>query len=476
VATAIDAYGLIEAQDRVLVAVSGGPDSVALLWALVSLRDRYGITLGVAYLHHSLRASASAEQAFVAGLADQLALPFHTERRDVPAFRREHGLSLEDAARRMRYDFLENTAATLDFGKIAVGHQADDTSELVLMNLLRGSGPRGLAGIAPRHGSIIRPLIDIHRDKIMAYLALKKLHFRHDESNANLHFTRNRIRHELIPHLEAVYNPRLRQTLQDTARIIRDEETWLEAYLDEIWQHASSDTGKGEVHMDRSALNALPAALQRRVLRRALAEVAADLKGISFAHIEAIRHLASGKRADPRWMDLPKGIRILVDAVQIRLAKETAEARRNRRRRPARRQMIETDAKRRVIRCPGEDPIAVELPEYGARLVLQSALFEDQPLPDTPNQALFDLDRLVFPMELRPALPGDRLRPLGMRGHKKVSDLFIDCKVPKPIRRRHPVMVSGGRIIWLVGVRRDHACRIRKDTKRLLMGEFCLLK
>jgi tRNA(Ile)-lysidine synthase len=460
----------------VLVAVSGGPDSVALLWALTALRDRYGITLGVAYLHHGLRDEAATEQAFVSNLAHQLALPFHTDRRDVPAFRREHGLSLEDAARRMRYAFLETTAATLDYGKIAVGHQADDTSELVLMNLLRGSGPRGLAGIAPRCGRIIRPLINIHRDGIMTYLRTKKLNFRQDASNADLHFTRNRIRHELIPHLEGAYNPGLRRTLKDTARILRDEETWLEAHLDEVWQHSSKDAAEGEVRMDRGALNALPTALQRRVLRRELARVATDLKGISFAHIEAIRHLASGKRADPRWMDLPKGIRILVDAVQVRLAKETAEARRNRRRRPARRQVMETGVKSHVIQCPGEDPTTLELPEYGARLVLQSAPFQDQPIPDTPNQALFDLDRLVFPLELRPVRPGDRLRPLGMHGHKKVSDLLIDCKVPKATRRRHPVLVSGGHIVWLVGIRRDHASRVRRDTRRLLMGEFCLLK
>ena len=210
VAAAIDAYGLLHHNDRVLVAVSGGPDSVALLTALHVLRDRYQIAIHVAHLNHGLRAAAVTEQNYVADLADRLVLPFHTDRRDVRAFRRDHGLSLEDAARRVRYSFLETTADTLNCTKIAVGHQADDTAELVLMNLLRGSGPLGLAGIAPRQGRIIRPLIDIHRDTITAYLDLKQLQPCHDESNRDRTHTRNRIRHDLIPHLEAVYNPRLR--------------------------------------------------------------------------------------------------------------------------------------------------------------------------------------------------------------------------------------------------------------------------
>lgn len=479
VAATIDAYHLLRPKDRVLVAVSGGPDSIALLHALLALQNRYEVTLIIAHLNHDLREDASMEQAFVADLARRLALPFHTERRDVRAFRQRHGLSLEDAARQVRYTFLEATADAQACTRIAVGHQADDTVELLLMNLLRGSGPLGMSGIAPRQGRIIRPLIDIHRDAIMVYLKEKNLDACHDESNEDPAFTRNRIRNDLIPHLETTYNRGLRQALQRTARILRDEEAWIEHHLDTAWT-GSKPSPCGGIRIKRSALLAAPVALQRRILRRALAGVASDLKRFGFAHIEAMRRLAGADEKAPRWLDLPKGLRVLVEAEQLTLLKESSEARRNRRRglgSPAPSEEGYRQGYRFEIACPGEnDATTLSLDEIDARLVLRTATCRGQPKPDTPWKAHFDLDRLTFPLVLRPAQPGDRLQPLGMAGRKKISDLFIDCKIPKPMRRRFPVLVSGGRVVWLAGVRRDHDSRVRTGTRRLLIGEFCLLK
>jgi tRNA(Ile)-lysidine synthase len=476
VLAAIDAYHLLRPNERVLVAVSGGPDSIALLHALLGLRDRFGTTLIVAHLHHGLREAATKEQRFVAHLAKELALPFHTERRDVHAFRQHRGLSLEDAARQVRYAFLESTADAQACTRIAMGHQADDTVELLLMNLLRGSGPLGMSGIATRQGRIIRPLIDIHRDAIMAYLKEKKLNTCHDESNDDMAFTRNRIRNELIPHLERRYNPGLRQALQRTARILRDEEAWIEHQLDAVCAESVLFPCSRGIQIKRSALLAAPVALQRRILRRALAGVVPDLKRFGFAHIEEMRRLACTDVKAPRWLDLPRGLRVLMEAEEMTLLKESAEARRYRRlgfdsHSPS------TEGYRFEIAHPGEkDTITLRLDEIDARLVLRKEIYQYQPKPDTPWQAHFDLDRLIFPLVLRPARPGDRLQPLGMAGHKKISDLFIDRKIPKPLRQRLPVLVSGGRIVWVAGVHRDHATRVRADTRRILIGEFCLLK
>jgi tRNA(Ile)-lysidine synthase len=486
VAATIDAYRLLHTNDRVLVAVSGGPDSVALLHALLAAQDRYRLTLVVAHLNHGLREAAAAEQAFVADLARRLALPFHTDRRDVRAFRQRQGLSLEDAARQVRYAFLEDTAEAQACPKIAVGHQADDTAELLLMNLLRGSGLLGMSGIAPRQGQVIRPLIDIHRDAIMAYLEEKNQDTCHDESNDDPSLTRNRIRNDLIPHLEAAYNPRLRQALQRTARILRDEETWIETHLDTAWPVsrpspcrgapcAEASTGAEGMRLDRPALMAAPVALQRRILRRALAGVSTDLKGLGLRHIEEIRRLADDGERGSRWLDLPRGVRVLVEADQVTLLKESAEARRHRRRDHG--DPNKADEVYRIeIACPGENAVTVSLTQIDARLELRTALYIGQPAPDTPWTAYFDLARLTFPLTVRPVQSGDRLRPLGMAGRKKISDLFIDCKIPKPKRHRFPVLVSGGRVIWVAGVRRDHDTRVRAGTQRLLIGEFCLLK
>jgi tRNA(Ile)-lysidine synthase len=480
VAATIDAYHLLRPKDRVLVAVSGGPDSIALLHALVGLRNRYGITLSLAHLHHGLREAAAMEQAFVADLAERLALPFHTERRDVGAFRQRHGLSLEDAARQVRYAFLEATADAQACTRIALGHQADDTVELLLMNLIRGSGPLGMSGIAPSQGRLIRPLIDIHRNAITAYLKAKNLDTCHDESNDDPAFTRNRIRNELIPHLERTYNPRLRQTLQRTARILRDEERWIEHHLDTAWIGARPSPCPGGIRIKRSALLAAPVALQRRMLRRALAKVAPDLKRFGFTHIEEMRRLAAADDKAPRWLDLPRDLRGLVEAEWVTLLKESAEARRSRRGglgSPPPSEEGYGTGYRHEIACPDENHATkLSLDEIDARLVLRTAIYQDQSTPETPWEAHFDLDRLSFPLVLRPAKPGDRLQPLGMAGRKKLSDLFIDGKIPRPLRRRLPVLVSGGRIVWAVGVRRDHDTRVRAGTRRLLIGEFCLLK
>jgi tRNA(Ile)-lysidine synthase len=474
VSAAIDAYDLLTEGDRVLVAVSGGPDSVALLHSLCALRDRYAITLAIAHLNHTLRgAAADGEQAFVASLARELALPFHTTRKDVRGYQRRLKLSLEDAARQVRYTYLKDEAKRQGFNKIALGHHADDTAELVLMNLLRGSGPLGMAGIPPRQGCLIRPLIDIHRDQIMAYLGAMKLTHQHDESNDDRAFLRNRIRHDLIPQLESDYNPRLRETLQRTARILRDEEAWIDQHLNTAHENLQPKARTDGVTIEALAFKAAPTALQRRILRRGLAMAASDLKRINFEHIERIRQLARGD-IFPKWIDLPRGLRVRVDAEGITIETESVDQRRLRRQGSA--PPPPFFAYR--IDAPQENAVEMEIPEINARLSLVRAANPEGtiPRPEHPGQAFFDLDSLLFPLVLRAIQPGDRLAPLGMEGHQKISDLLIDRKIDPEARCRIPVLVSGGEIIWVAGLRTDRSARVRKHTRRLLVGEFYLLK
>jgi tRNA(Ile)-lysidine synthase len=310
----------------------------------------------------------------------------------------------------------------------------------------------------------------------MAYLDQKVVRPCHDESNDDLSLTRNRIRHELIPHLEATYNPNLRETLHRTARILREEEAWIESHLDADWSGLLPASGGEGARIDRGGFLKAPAALQRRILRRGLARVAPGLKRIGFDHVEAIRRLADGPLKTPKWLDLPKGLGVAVDAAHITLLAASAAEGGGRRRVKERCSLSTADRYQHEIASPPETSMTVELPEIDARLVLRTATCDRPPMPASPHQALFDLDRLAFPLTLRSARPGDRLRPLGMRGHKKVSDLFVDCKIPKSNRGRHPVMISGGGIVWVAGVRRDHDTRVRADTRRLLIGDFCLLK
>jgi tRNA(Ile)-lysidine synthase len=201
---------MLQNADAVLVAVSGGADSVALLHILLELAPKYSLRMAIAHLNHGLRQKESdRDEAFVASLAKQLELPFYVGREDVRGYRQRHRLSIEDAARQVRYRFYNSVAVNYGYGKIALGHHGDDNAELILMNLLRGSGPLGLSGISPvRDGKIVRPLINLRRSEIMDYVAAKNLDYVTDSSNWDLKFRRNKIRTRLIPQLKSGYNPK----------------------------------------------------------------------------------------------------------------------------------------------------------------------------------------------------------------------------------------------------------------------------
>jgi len=318
----IAAHAMLAPGDAVLIGVSGGPDSMALLHGLRAVSDDYRLHLGIAHLNHGLRRKdADKDEKFVVSAAKKLNLPCYVKKRNVAAERRKTGGSLEEAARIARYDFLFETAEAEGFDRIAVGHQQDDNAELILLYLLRGSGPAGLSGTPPVRDKIIRPLIRTSRAEILDFLKSHTIGYVIDRSNADQRFTRNRIRHQLLPLLKKEYNPKASESLNRLGMILRSEEEWIDGYVRQMTNQITLTAKPGRLALSVNALAHLHPALQRRVIRRAILGVKGDLRRITCAHTASVIGLAENPLPGSR-LDLPDRIRVLRQTDRILISRE----------------------------------------------------------------------------------------------------------------------------------------------------------
>jgi tRNA(Ile)-lysidine synthase len=464
--------------DAVLAGVSGGPDSMALMHLLVYLAPEFGLQLTVVHLNHGLRPETAERDArFVARAAARLGLPCVVEKRDVAQYQRRRRLSLEEAARQVRYDFFSKTADRYGCSRIALGHHADDNAEQVLMNLLRGSGPLGLSGIPPvrpidtRHGRqatsdlqpmVVRPLIAATRAQILGFLSARSVPFLEDESNADLRHLRNRVRGQLLPLIKSAYNPNIVMTLNRVSAILRSEEHWLEARTRDLFaQFAATGRRGNEITLPLVELSALYPAACRRLIRRAVREIKGDLRRISFEHVAAIEALISDTKPFAR-VDLPGGIHAIRGNGSLTIS--------------GRLESCPPISFRRSVPSPMGKVLTLTIPETGDRL-----RFSETGLPDLleirsagQRVAFFDMDKLAFPLTVRNFRPGDRFTPFGMQGTKKVKKYFSDSGVPPDRRRRCPLVVSGGEIIWLAGFRIGASAQVDDTTSRVIKAELFL--
>lgn len=453
--------------DHVLAGVSGGPDSVALLHILIQLAPRWGLTIGIAHLNHCLRGIESDRDAdFVADLASRLNLPCHCEAVDIrndPALRK---LSLETAARQVRYDFFDQIRRKYGYHKIALGHHRDDNAELMLMFLFRGSGPLGFSGIPPvREGGIVRPLISTGRNELVAFLNENELIYRVDESNCDMRFLRNRIRHETIPYIQSCCNPGIVETLNRFSKIVRSEDEWMNEIIHPMYEKALVGKDPHRVVLEISALTAFPEAVMRRVIRMAIFRVKGDLLRISFSHIEAVLELAD-RQQRPSQLTLPDGIRIqrnndFLTFYQV----DTSMRGRGAKIRPSLRSFCYS------VSGPSE---RIAISETGAALkfseIPAGSCMMDKPLEKV---ALLDMEVLKFPLILRNIQPGDRFNPLGVAGTQKIQKYFIDHKIDRTERQQCPVLLSGNEVVWLVGHRISGRFKVTPSTRRVLRIEIC---
>lgn len=431
---AVQRYDLVALGDTVLVAVSGGADSVALLAALRELQGAFGIGLVAAHLNHGLRGAESvADCAFVERLAGELAVPLHVDTAQVPSG------NLEAEARRVRYAFLERAATALGATKIATAHTLDDQAETVLLRLLRGAGRRGLGGIRPRRGRIIRPLIGCDRVQVRSFLVERGLDWRRDRSNFDVTYARACIRAGYLPALAREFNPRLARALARLADVLREED----ALLDRL---AATVPGAGEA-LDLAVLCALEAPIARRVVRRWWRRYGSGRR-LGLAHVEAALALAR-REAGGGGVRVPGGAVVREEkALRFRAAPDAFGA---------------AEAYAFAL----EPGAAVEVPG-GWRLRLSEEVVDEGPPPGVAV-CVVDADRLRAPLSVRNRRRGDRVQPLGLGGHTTIKRLFIARGVPRALRVSYPLVLAGDEVLWVPGCARSERALVTAATRRTLV-------
>ena len=438
-----------------VVAVSGGPDSVALLHLLCELREARPLQFSVAHFDHGLRGRESAEDAiFVGNLAEELGLPFHPGRGNALALKEKEGLSLEEACRELRYKFLQEAAEKTRARRVALGHTADDQAEEFLLRLIRGSGARGLSGMPfIREGIFVRPLLEASRADILSYLTANKFSFRIDSSNEARGFLRNRIRHDLLPMLESNFNPRIRRILLQTASILREDEALLASMAEEAWTGlAKLEEGpEGQVTvLDLKRYQEIPRPIQMRVMQKGLELSGTRLKDIGFRHLESIQSLAM-KDGPYKRISLPGEVTVERIYQELRFS----------------RKKIDKVPKDFLYEINGVGRYF--LPEIGRSISLEVM----EGLDSSPRESLhsvsyFDYGRIFFPLVVRNFRLGDRFYPDGLGGSQKVKDYFINKKIPRPLRSKIPIIEQGGQIVGIPGWRVGERFKVTEKTEQIL--------
>ena len=471
----INEFDMVRPGDRVLIGVSGGPDSMVLLHILKDLVPELSLTLAVAHLNHGLRDEAKDEAEFVKSVCDGLDIDCHADSVDVNRYRHRHRLSIEEAGRRMRYAFFNSVMKKYSYHKIALGHHADDNAEQVLLFLLRGSGSVGFAGIPPvRDGKVIRPLLRLPRKEILNYLTAFDIESVSDRSNQDVRFLRNRVRHQLIPHLQRSYNPQIISALNRLSEILRDESHWMSEMTAISYSKALLSRGMDQCRLSILALSKLPKAARRQVIRKAISELKGDLRRISFTHIEAVLQLIESNRLESVVL-LPGGwaVRRIDQSLCIYPGgnrKSTAVE--DRSDNWTSHQYCYHINKSLLLQ---DEPLIIHISELNRRVSL--SVVENSAVPTDFHKtgqgiAFFDMNSLDFPLVLRNTQPGDRFTPFGLQGTQKIKKYFIDHKVARQQRWNCPVLISGDRIIWLVGHRIAEGFKVRSSTSKILRAEL----
>lgn len=463
VAASVRARQLFDVGDHLLVAVSGGPDSVALLSVLASLAPAKRLTLSAFHINYGLRGEESEEDArFVSRLCAELGVPLTCERIDLSrASNQRKGVSLQTRAREARYAALQRVAAAVGAGKIALGHTADDQAETLVMWMLRGSGAAGLAGIRPvRDAVYVRPLLGVSRTDVLAYLNAKGVSFRMDSSNAKPLYLRNRIRHQLLPLLKQ-FNPAVVDALTRQADILRDDDRCLEQWASEwIVRHVQRGDDRS-LAVPRMAVLELPVALQRRVIRRVMQQAAQSPYSPTFGSAEAVlEKIVRGRSGSSLAL---RGASAVREYERIRFFPNRTAGRHT-----------GGGVSDRAVNLSLNVPSATVWPPTEQVIRLSYAPASDGAgAPAGTQIARFDADRFTHPLVVRSWTAGDAFHPQGMGGRrKKVQDYFCDIKLPRERRAGVPLLVAPEGILWIVGHRADQRFRVTPSTRRILVAEI----
>ncbi len=468
-----------------MVAVSGGPDSTALLSLLSSLREELCLYLRPAHLNHMFRGEEAEKDAlYVKELAGEFGLPVTVGKKNVPAFIKRKKLSPEEGARQVRYEFLQKVAGQVKANKIAIGSTADDQAETVLMRLLRGSGLKGLTGIVPIRSldyselegavpnfkpstlnfqlSVIRPLLEVSRPEIRDYLKRVGLRPRLDASNLEPVYLRNRIRRELLPYLTENYNPHIGAILSGMAKVLQADEEYLAGQAEERFSGVAKKKGQ-QIIIDLDKLKKLPLSLQRRILRKGIELVKGNLRGISLTQMDRILGIING----------PSGLEVHLPRDVVTRHSYGNLIISGKGRGKSRGSGCRLAFKEAHLEVPGK----TEIKELDLRVCCSLLSRRNVRLPGKgslpeKDRAYFDFDKIKLPLRIRLRSRGDSFQPLGMKGRKKLKDFFIDRKVPREERAEVPLLVQGENILWVIGHRQGEEAKVTAETKKVLRVEI----
>ncbi len=450
--------------DLLLVGVSGGPDSLCLLHVLCRLKWR----VVTAHLNHKLRPEADEETHVVREMAGKMGIELVTGEADVPLFAKDHSYSIEEAARIVRYRFLFEQAQQAGARAVLTAHTADDQVETILMHILRGSGLGGLNGMPvkalPNAWSesiaLVRPMLHTWRQEVEKYLEEQGITPVIDQSNTDPSYQRNRVRHRLLPEL-ATYNPRFKESLLRMGEILKDEEALIAGRVGDAWEQVLVSQGNGYCVFRRAEFLQLPRAIQRRVLRQAIAIDRVGITDVDFECIErGIKFVARDRAGGV--VDLTAGVTLTVEGEQFRVAAPAAEL-----------PIGDYPALR-----PGEE-LCISIPgtiELSNGWQLEAEIAPDLQLAferclgnSDPFEAWLDASALSLPLVVRTRKKGERMQPLGMQGHSiKLSDAMVNLKLPCRVREGWPVVCSSGEIAWLPGYRQSQATRVTGKSSRII--------
>lgn len=475
---ALTDVGLINGK-RLVVAVSGGADSLALLTSLNCLREELGLDLHGAHLDHGLRGtSARADARFVEATCSKLNIGLSSEHADVASFREANSLSLEEAARNVRYAFLGRIASEVNADAIVLGHTADDQAETVLMNVIRGTGLTGLRGMEStslrcfkgRDFIVARPLLNTRRTDTLEYCSALNLHPRNDESNQSSEMTRNRIRLEVLPLLEK-HNPAVRDSLIRLSRRASEELTYIDHELSKIWNEATSEMSNS-IGIVTDVFQRLPTALQTHLLRRSVATVKGDLYNIKQTNVDDMIRLIGGPAG--RSINLPGGLHFVVEYGEAKIYTDESEL--------CPLPPLIDEAR---LQIPGETLI------HGWRITGSVVrMGQKNPPKDIPNlqeeihlnsnsnrnfRAHLKANLSITDLITRHRKPGDRFQPSGMSTSKKLHDFMIDSKIPRAWRDRIPLVCSPKGIAWVVGWRIADWARVPDEETSHIQLDFMLI-
>lgn len=443
-------YNLIEENDNILVGVSGGPDSMALLYVLLEIKELIPFNIYIAHVNHGVRGDdAKADQLFVEEIARKLNLPYYTKNVNMIQYGKEKGISSEEAGRELRYGFFREILTSLGGGKIAVAHNMNDQAETLIMRFLRGTGIDGLKGMDFITKDIIRPILGIGRREIETYISNKKIDTVLDKTNLESIYSRNKVRLELIPYIEENFNPNIVNTLWRTSRISSIDSEFLEEFSEERYNIIVKSQDKHSIILDSGKLLGEHKSIQQRIIRSCILKVNGSLQGITETQISSVINLFQAFNTG-KEVHLSNGIVAKTSYEDLIIQKN-----------------INKDFSRYLYKL--NSPGVNNLEDIGYSFNIEIfPMDKDFTMKKEKNTRYFDLDVVKGDLFVRNRLEGDRLTPFGMRGTKKLKDYFIDEKVPKETRDKIPLIVDDENILWVVGYRTNDIYKVTKKTKRVL--------